>query len=158
MPRYLVIAALGCLPLLAAAANADPSSDKDGRYTMSPVEGGVLRLDRNTGVMALCTRKNDKLICEPVEDRAAEIAGQLDKLETENRALKDRIKALEDATASDGTSKAPDAPDNKTQLPTEEEVDKALDYVERMFKKFRDRLQKIEPAPQKQEPGEGGAL
>ena len=28
------------------------------------------------------------------------------------------------------------------QLPTEEEVDKALDYAERMFKKFRDRLQK----------------
>ncbi len=162
MLRRLVIAALGCLALFMVAANAETPSDKDGdrdgRYTMTPVEGGILRLDRNTGAMALCTRKNDTLICEPVEDRAAEITGQITKLEAENRALKDRIKALEDATASNGAGKAPDSPDNKMQLPTEEEVDKALDYVERMFKKFRDRMQKIDPAPQKQEPGDGGAL
>ena len=37
-------------------------------------------------------------------------------------------------------------PGGITKLPTEEEVDKALDYVERMFKKFRDRMQKFETA------------
>ncbi len=108
MLRRLVIAALGCLTLSMAAANAETPSDRDGRYTMSPVEGGVLRLDRNTGAMALCTRKSDTLICEPVEDRAADITGQLTKLEAENRALKDRIKALEDAAASNGAGKAPE--------------------------------------------------
>ena len=117
-----------------------------------------MRLDKNTGAMALCTRKSDKLICEPVEDRAAESSGQLAKLEAENRALKERIKSLEDSAASGETSKAPGAPDNKMQLPTEEEVDKALDYVERMFKKFRDRLQKVDPDQPKPGPGEGGAL
>ena len=34
-------------------------------------------------------------------------------------------------------------PPEKLQLPTEEEVDSALDYVERMFKKFRDRLRNL---------------
>ena len=40
-------------------------------------------------------------------------------------------------------------PAEKFQLPTEEEVDSALDYVERMFKKFRDRLRNLEQEEKK---------
>ena len=153
------IAALSCLPLLITApfgvVLAEVPDDGKGRYTMSPVEGGVLRLDRETGAMALCTRQNDKLVCDPVEDRAADETARLAKIEAENRALKERIKALEESAASAG---APDAPENKMQLPTEEEVDKALDYAERMFKKFRDRIQKADPSQSKPKPGEDGAL
>lgn len=162
MLRRIVIAALGCLCLSAAALHfevqAETVDDGKGRYTMSPVEGGVLRLDKETGAMALCTRRNEQLVCDPVGDRAVADNGQLAKLEAENRALKDRIKALEDSAASGDAPKAPEAPENKMQLPTEEEVDKALDYAERMFKKFRDRMQKIEPAQPQPKTGEGGAL
>ncbi len=160
MLRPTLFAALSCLSLSAAhcVALADAADDGKGRYTMSPVEGGVLRLDKETGVMALCTRRGDKLACDPVEDRAAGEAGRLGKLEDENRALRNRIKALEDGAMVGDAPKAPDAPENKMQLPTEEEVDKALDYAERMFKKFRDRIQKADPSQPKPKPGEGGAL
>lgn len=162
MLRRIVIAALGCLCLSAAAlqfeVQAETRDDGKGRYTMSPVEGGVLRLDKDTGAMALCTRRNEKLVCDPVDDRTVADNGQLAKLEAENRALKDRVKALEEGAARGDSAKPPEAPDNKMQLPTEEEVDKALDYAERMFKKFRDRLQKADPAQPKPKSGEGGAL
>ena len=161
MARLTVIAALGCLSLVTAAhcqALAEAADDGKGRYAMSPVEGGVLRLDKETGAMALCTRRGEKLVCDPVEDRAAAEADRLAKVEAENRALKDRIKALEESAAGGDMPKAPDAPENKMQLPTEEEIDKALDYAERMFKKFRDRLQKVDPALPKPKTGEGGAL
>ena len=157
-----VIAALGCVSFLAAAAQfearAQAHDDGKDRYTMSPVEGGVLRLDKVTGAMALCTRRNEQLVCDPVDDRARADDGQLAKLEAENRALKDRVKALEESAARGETPKAPEAPENKMQLPTEEEVDKALDYAERIFKKFRDRLQKADPAQPKPKTGEDGAL
>lgn len=160
MLHRTLFAALGCLSLAIPAATgvalAEGPDDGKGRYTMSPVDGGVLRLDRETGAMSLCTRKAEKLVCEPVEDRSANEAGRLAGIEAENRALKDRIKTLEENAASPEAQKSPDTPDNKMQLPTEEEVDKALDYAERMFKKFRDRLQKSDPAQPK--PGEGGAL
>lgn len=162
MPRRTLIAALSCLSLATAAAFcvalADTVDDGKGRYTMSPVDGGVLRLDRETGAMALCTRKGDKIVCDPVEDRALDEAGRLSKLEAENRALKDRIKVLEESATVNGAPTTPDASQNKMQLPTEEEVDKALDYAERMFKKFRDRIQKADPSQPKPAPGEGGAL
>jgi hypothetical protein len=162
MLRSTVIAALGCLSLSAAAArfeaHAGAQEDGKGRYTMSPVEGGVLRLDKETGAMALCTRRNEKLVCDPVDDHARVDDGQLAKLEAENRALRDRVKALEESAARGDTAKAPEVPENKMQLPTEEEIDKALDYAERMFKKFRDRLQKADPSQPKPKPGDEGAL
>jgi hypothetical protein len=158
MLRRTVITALSCLSVLTTAVQAETPDDGKGRYTLSPVEGGVLRLDKQTGAMALCTRRNDTLVCDPVDDRAVADTGTLAKLEAENRALKDRIKALEESATSGNTPKTPEAPENKMQLPTEEEVDKALDYAERMFKKFRDRLQKAEPAQPQPKTGEGGAL
>jgi hypothetical protein len=157
-----VIVASSCMSFLAAAAQfearAQAHDDGKGRYTMSPVEGGVLRLDKETGAMALCTQHNEKLVCEPVDDRARADDGQLAKLEAENRALMDRVKALEESAVKGDKPTAPDAPENKMQLPTEEEVDKAFDYAERMFRKFRDRLQKADPAQPKPNSGEDGAL
>lgn len=138
------LSAVAMLAALTASASAEPLPADKGRYTMTPVEGGFMRLDTETGTVALCTRKGDTWTCEPVDDKAASSDDKA-KLEAENKALKDRVKDLE-ATAPD--SKAPDGPPGGvTKLPTEKEVDEALDYVERMYKKFRDRLQKIQPAP-----------
>ena len=139
-----VLSAVALLAALTASASAEPLPTDKGRYTMTPVEGGFMRLDSETGAVALCTRKGETWACEPVDDKAAS-GDDKAKLEAENKALKDRVKDLE-ATAPDG--KAPDGPPGGiTKLPTEKEVDEALDYVERMYKKFRDRLQKIQPAP-----------
>jgi hypothetical protein len=142
--------------LLSAAALAESADDGKGRYALTPVDGGVLRLDKDTGAMALCTHKADQWICEPVQDRSKDDADQLAKLEAENKSLKDRVKVLEDSLAiAEGANKndAPgEPPGGRMQLPTEEEVDKALDYVERIFKKFRDRIDKYE----KSNPGAPG--
>lgn len=157
--RLLAIAAVTAL--LSSGALADPATDSKGRYTMTPVDGGTMRLDTETGAVALCTRKADAWACEPVNDKAVSTDDQA-KLEVENKILKERIKALEDSLASGkppadiGSPTEP--PGGITKLPTEEEVDKALDYVERIFKKFRDRVQKFEkPADTPTKPGDGGS-
>lgn len=140
----------------AGAAQAEGPDDGKGRYTLTPVDGGVLRLDKDSGALALCTRKSDVWACEPVQDRSKDDSDKAVKLEAENKSLKDRIKVLEESLAiAEGANKsdAPAGPPGGTmQLPSEEEVDKALDYVERIVKKFRDRVQKYEkpestPAP-----------
>lgn len=149
MPPKLLLA----LALTLASAGIATADDVAERYTMSPVEGGFLRLDKETGAVAMCASKAGTWACDPVEDRTG--AATESKLETENKDLKARIKALEDAldnvaTPTTPPDTAPPAP--KSQLPTEEEVDQALDYVERIFKKFRDRMRKLdEPLPP--EPG-----
>lgn len=148
------IFALAAMLAGSTGAFADPAAEAKGRFAMTPVDGGFMRLDTETGAVALCTRKADAWACEPVDDKTA-ASDDKAKIEAENKALKDRIKALEESQAAG--KPAPDGgyqtepPGGISKLPTEEEVDKALDYVERMFKKFRDRVQKFEtpsdPAP-----------
>jgi hypothetical protein len=137
---------------LVASASANPAPETKGRYTMTPVEGGFMRLDTETGAVSFCTRKAEVWSCEPVADKSASSDDKA-RLEAENKDLKDRIKALE------GNSPQAQAPGGVTKLPTEKEVDEALDYVERLYKKFRDRIQKIEPpasTPPPAKPSEGG--
>jgi hypothetical protein len=151
--RALLIAAAGVS--LTVCAVADPILETKSRYTMTPVEGGLMRLDTETGSVSLCTREAEAWSCEPVADKSASSDDKA-RLEAENKDLKDRLKALE------GTGTVTGPPGGVTKLPTEKEVDDALDYVERMYKKFRDRIQKLDPPsstpPAKPSEGGPGAL
>jgi hypothetical protein len=156
------VAILIALALTGAAA-AETPDDSSGRYTMSPVDGGFLRLDKQTGAIAMCARSEGDWACNPVRDRtAAAPSDELSKLEDENKALKDRIKALEESLESSKPAPPPSSgppaegsPGGKVQLPTEEEVDQALDYLEHVYKKFRDRIKDLDkPLPP---PADGSA-
>ena len=90
-------AVLAVLALTGSAA-AEPPDISNGRYTMSPVDGGFLRLDKQTGAVAMCARSAGDWACNPVQDHtAAAPSNELSKLEEENEALKDRIKALQES-------------------------------------------------------------
>lgn len=152
--------------LLAAAAPAgaaNPSEsqavpERPGRYIMQPVDGGALRMDSETGAMSLCTRRNGAFACEPVQDeRTAQ--KELERLGTENRELKGEIKRMEEMlglgdkpqAGAPGTGpgqqpseERPVSRSPKFELPTEEDLDKALSYAERMLKKFREKWKDIE--------------
>lgn len=153
------VSALAATAILLAVSPAGAADDSSDRFSMSPVEGGFLKLDKKTGEVSNCARKGTAWSCEPVEDRTTAAAPRGDAaqsdLEIENKELKARVKELEDALdniASPPAAAGGEPPTPKAQLPTEEEVDQALDYVERMFKKFRDRVRRLdEPLP----PGPG---
>jgi hypothetical protein len=143
------------LAQVALADSAEPSAD---RYTLSPAEGGFLRLDKQTGAVAMCAKSGADWSCKSIDDRAAAEAGssEIAKLEQENRALKDRVKALEESMES-GKGLAPPVegpPGGKIQLPTDQEVDQALDYVERIYKKFRDRIKDLDKPQSPSSPAE----
>ena len=141
----------------ASAATADTADNSAGRFTMSPVDGGFLRLDKQTGAVAMCVRTGTTWGCTPVEDHtpaAAEM--ELSKLEQENKDLKDRVKALEETLETKPSLNGP--PGGKVQLPTDQEVDQALDYQERVYKKVRDRIKDLDkplPPPDATPPPKG---
>lgn len=136
--------ALALLILVARAAGeamAGEPADRTGRYTLQPIDGGVLRLDTETGQMVLCTKDGASVTCEPVSGpRPSDTA--VERLADENRELRARIKQLEEKLADAGRAPAP-----RLELPSEEDVDKALSYMERMLKKFRDKLRDLEDKP-----------
>lgn len=135
------------------------AQDRAGRFTMTPVDNGFIRLDTETGAMSLCAKRNDTWTCEAMPDTLAGLKRDVERLETENKALKSEITRMEEAfglaAPKSGKSDpgkqadAPPAPEarpgSKLQLPTEKDVDQAMDYLTRMWRKFRDKMKEIEP-------------
>lgn len=150
MTRFLLpvvaLALAALLPAIASAQTAPAPTEKPGRFTMQPVDGGFLRLDTETGAMSLCMKRGTGIACEPVEDQRAS-QGELERLAKENKALKEDLKRLEELVTADGGRRP--ARGQKFELPTEEDVDKAMSYVERMLKKFREKMRDFE------QPGRG---
>jgi len=155
--RTMRAATLGLLilPALATFALAETAADSSGRFTMSPVDGGFLRLDKQTGAVAMCARVANDLACKAVDDQTkAASSDELSRLEAENKELKDRVKALEESletgkpTPPGGGPLAEGPPGGKAQLPTDEEVDQALDYLSRVYKKVREHIKDLDkPLP-----------
>ena len=144
-------------PVSAANPTDQPPAERAGRYIMQPVDGGALRMDSETGAMSLCTMRGGAFACEPVQDERTS-QKEAERLTTENRELKAEIKRLEEMLGLGEKPQAgtPGAPGNqqseerpvsrqpKFELPSEEDLDKALSYAERMLKKFREKWKDIE--------------
>lgn len=125
-----------------AISPRDSSAERASRFTMQAIDGGILRLDSETGSMALCTKQAQGLICEVVGEPASG-SGDSDRLAAENRELRAEIKRLEALLAMEVPQK-PAHRGPRFELPSEEDVDKALGYMERMLKKFRDKFKDLE--------------
>ncbi len=159
--------AAGILVLaLIAGTSGLKAQERPGRFTMSPVDGGFARLDTETGAMALCKSQpkdastNSQWSCQPMGDATADLR----KLEAENKDLRAEVKRMEDLLGLNGDK--PKGPDSQAErrpggpgapfnLPSEQEVDKALSYMERMVKKFHDTMKRLEGATQKGEGSKG---
>ncbi|MBU2583668.1 MAG: hypothetical protein KJ622_18320 [Alphaproteobacteria bacterium] len=138
--------------LSAGGAYAEPP----GRFTMSPVDGGFVRLDKETGAMSLCSRMQsgqdaEGWSCVPMDDNQRDLREEVDRLKAENTRLKEEVRRMEDTFISGrgaGTdSQAGEPPAGPPgglppgmKLPSEEDVDRAVDYLEGMIRKFRERF------------------
>jgi hypothetical protein len=155
MRTFALVAGLGVLAV-ATAGIAGAAGETAGRYAMIPTDGGVIRLDTETGVMALCTRKApDQWSCEDMKDSQHAAADEIERLKAENKALKDQVDQLEETLGlNDGAGGEP-KPSAKLTLPSEADVDKAFDYLERMIGKLHERIEKFQ---ERHAHGDGSAL
>jgi hypothetical protein len=118
----------------ARAESSEPAAAGDtanGRYAMTPVADGFLRLDTRSGQVSLCTIQKDQAQCRASADERAALQAEIDRLAKENAALK-----------TPGSL----APGVNPKAAAEEEddrrFDKALDraerFMRRMMQLFRD--------------------
>jgi len=173
MRLTLIGAGLALAMLHPAQAQTPPTTPPESaRFTMQPVEGGLMKLDTTTGAMSFCAAKAGgsgvgAWVCEAVpEDRAA--------LEAEISRLQGRIAALEKGRAGTGTggtgtgvpdimappsAEAPKdmplgppdepaakpAPKSDQELSDEarERLDQAMDMVEQVFRRFFDMVDRL---------------
>ncbi|GAB1580917.1 MULTISPECIES: hypothetical protein [Phyllobacteriaceae] len=120
-----------CLPIMVlAVVLSGPGaafSQEAGRYTMEKTDKGYVRLDTKTGDVSVCSEQSGQMVCRlAADDRRA--------YEDDLAALNERVKKLEEQVAAFG--KLP--PVVRDTLPSEEEFEKTMSYMERFFRRFMD--------------------
>lgn len=142
-----LIAAMSVLIAAATPSALAQNVERSGRYSMSPAEGGgFARLDTETGAMSICQRQAEAWTCRDMDDEGLKIRLENEVLARQNKELKAELQKLEDFVVAQGGKSGDkgDRPGQQFKLPSEQDVDQALDYMGRMFKKFRDKLKELE--------------
>lgn len=130
---------------------AAPQSAASARFTMTPTENGFLRLDSQTGQMAVCREADGQWSCAGIADQGLSTQQDLAALRKENRELKDRVSQLENmlmAFKERPGAGTPTGPRTAFKLPSEKQVDRAFDYFEGMLRKFEERLNRLRKKPE----------
>src|SRR6195256_1185443 len=77
-------------------ARAQPAPDMEkGRYALSPVADGVIRLDTRTGAVSTCNNSGAGWACYAVPDERAALDAEIGRLQSDNEKLKAQLAARE---------------------------------------------------------------
>jgi len=125
MFRILAALVISILILMAYNADAQNGEGTVGRYAMSEVEGGFLRLDTTDGRVSFCHQDHSDWVCELIPDDRTAYEAEIGRLMEENRKLKDELAAAKQGRKG-------------LQLPGREDVDRVMTYLDQMMRRFFD--------------------
>ena len=85
---------------IGGAASANPLPDtENGRYSLSTVPDGVVRLDTRTGAVSTCSNNGNGWACYTVPDERAALDAEIGRLQADNEKLKAELAAREPAVS-----------------------------------------------------------
>jgi hypothetical protein len=156
---FAIAAMLACLsvPVLAQAL---PDAE-NGRYALTPMGGGFIRLDTRTGVVSQCEDKGSGWRCYALPEEHVALDQEIGRLQAENEKLKAQLAAREPTTGgktrqtlpksessrpgepgatapkADGPKSA-DANRNSIEipLPSDRDMDRVMSFVERAWRRL----------------------
>src|ERR1700684_2108291 len=92
-------AAISCVAFTAggmgAAAEGPMPDVESGRYALSPVADGVIRLDTRTGAVSTCTNTGNGWACYVVPDERAALEAKIGGIQDDNKKLRAKLAARE---------------------------------------------------------------
>jgi hypothetical protein len=138
-----------CLGGIAAAAQAMPDSE-NGRYALSPVTDGVIRLDTRTGAVSTCSNTGPGWACYAVPDERAALDAEIGRLQADNEKLKAELAAREPTVTgkideplpkADSLKKpAPKVAEGERKieipLPSDRDMDRVMSFLERAWRRL----------------------
>ena len=144
---------------LGGAAMAQSLPDiENGRYALSPVGDGVVRLDTRTGSVSTCNNSGAGWACYVVPDERAALDAEIGRLQSENEKLKAQLAAREptvggkiDEPLPKQDSLKPPTPKAEAErkieipLPSDRDMDRVVSFLEQAWRRLiemANRLQK----------------
>jgi hypothetical protein len=133
----------------AVAAQSMPDTE-NGRYTLSPVADGILRLDTRTGAVSTCNNNGTGWACYAVPDERAALDAEIGRLQADNEKLKAQLaereptitgKIDEPMPKTDSLKKAePKAGDSARKieipLPNDRDMDRMMAFLEQAWRRL----------------------
>lgn len=127
-----------CMIIAAGAAVAQgplpggalPGETLAPRFSFAPVEGGALKLDRETGRVSLCTKRGTGFTCEAVPDTRDAYEAEIARLQAEIATLRRSAQAVP-------PSPVPPQLTPPGTTPGASELDQAFDYAERFYRRLK---------------------
>jgi len=130
---------------LALVLVASPAfAQQDDRFVLEKSGDGFVRMDRQTGEMSYCAIEAGALACRAAASSATSRDAEVAKIQEAIAALDRRIVALESSLAARLES----------TLPTEEQFEQTMGYVERFLRGFMGIMRDME---KEETPDPGGS-
>src|SRR3954462_1115362 len=94
--NFFAIAAAGAISCLAGtsavAAQGAPDSE-NGRYVLSTLGEGVLRLDTRTGAVSTCNNSSSGWACYAVPDERAALDAEIGRVQSDHEKLETQLES-----------------------------------------------------------------
>jgi hypothetical protein len=158
LPKIIAVTAVAiCMAGTGAIAASTPDTE-NGRYTLSPVADGVIRLDTRTGIVSTCSNSGTRWACYTVPDERAALDAEIGRLVADNDRLKAELAARE-PTVSGKTDEAlpktdslkrdePKAADSERKieipLPSDQDVDRVVSFLERTWHRLMEMANRMQ--------------
>jgi hypothetical protein len=141
----------------AASAQSLPDAEK-GRYALSPVSDGVIRLDTRTGAVSTCTNSSTGWACYAVPDERAALDAEIGRLQADNEKLKTELAAREPTATGKIDEPLPKTdslkkPDPKVAdgqrkieipLPSDRDMDRMMSFLERAWRRLIEMANRVQ--------------
>lgn len=144
------------------AAQSAPDGD-NGRYSMTPIPEGVVRLDTRNGTVSTCTKNDAGWACYAVPDERAALDAEIGRLQAEVETLKGRLAAgptvsgkIDEALPkSDPLRKAEPKTEGEPKagggerkieipLPSDQDVDRMMSFLEKAWRRLIDMANRVQ--------------
>ncbi|MFZ2160483.1 MAG: hypothetical protein WAV72_30790 [Bradyrhizobium sp.] len=151
----------------AGFAQSMPDTE-NGRYALSPVADGVLRLDTRTGAVSTCTNGGVGWACYAVPDERTALDAEIGRLQADNERLKAELAARESVVSgkieealpketlpneilpkSDSLKKPePKVAEGERKieipLPSDRDMDRVFSFLERAWKRLIEMANRVQ--------------
>src|SRR5712672_3576158 len=132
-----------------ATAQSVPELE-NGRYALSPVADGVIRLDTRTGAVSTCNNSGAGWACYAVPDERAALDAEIGRLQADNEKLKAELasraptvtgKTEEPLPKSDSLKKSePKVAEGERKieipLPSDRDMDRMMSFLEQAWRRL----------------------
>ena len=148
----VVLAASGGL----VAAQSAPDGD-NGRYSMTPIQDGVLRLDTRTGTVSTCSRNGSGWACYAVPDERAALDAEIGRLQAEVEKIRAQLAAgptvsgkVDEAMPKSDSLKKPEPKaaegDRRIEipLPSDQDVDRVMSFLEKAWRRLIEMANRVQ--------------